>query len=247
MWRPPTERLNPDFDVQRHTALTAGVMFFLDKDENANHAAEIVNGVYDADTVTGNYVQIWLRRFRLGICDVIDAPCTSRSVVKNVDKITEIIEVDRHVSSRSIAQELKIGHKIVLSHLRKVVFKQKFHVWVPPQLTPKNMMDRISICEALSKRNEIEQFLKGMKWPELANRRGVVFHQDNSRPHTSVVTRQNLWELGWEVLIHPPFSPDLTPSDYYPFRALQNFLSDKKLESREDCENRLLDVFTNKG
>ncbi|GFW19692.1 hypothetical protein TNCV_1605831 [Trichonephila clavipes] len=41
-------------------------------------------------------------------------------------------------------------------------------------------------------------------WPELANRRGVVFHQDNARPYTFVVTRQKLWELGWEVLMHPP-------------------------------------------
>ncbi|GFS66707.1 hypothetical protein TNCV_229561 [Trichonephila clavipes] len=33
------------------------------------------------------------------------------------------------------------------------------------------------------------------KWPELANRRGVVFHPDNARPYTSVVIHQNLWEL----------------------------------------------------
>ncbi|GFT48567.1 histone-lysine N-methyltransferase SETMAR [Trichonephila clavipes] len=84
------------------------------------------------------------------------------------------------------------------------------------------------------------------KWPELANRRGV-FHQDNARPHTSVVTHQNLWELGWEVLMYPPYSPDLVPSDYHLFLTLQNFLSDKKLASREDYENRLLDVFANKG
>ncbi|QQP51269.1 Histone-lysine N-methyltransferase SETMAR [Caligus rogercresseyi] len=30
----------------------------------------------------------------------------------------------------------------------------------------------------------------------LVNRRGIVFHQDNARPHTSLVTRQKLWELG---------------------------------------------------
>ncbi|GFV71290.1 mariner Mos1 transposase [Trichonephila clavipes] len=53
--------------------------------------------------------------------------------------------------------------------------------------------------------------------PELANIRGVMFHQDNARPHTSVVTRQKLWELGWEVLMHPPYSPDLAPSDYHLF------------------------------
>ncbi|GFW03580.1 transposase [Trichonephila clavipes] len=72
------------------------------------------------------------------------------------------------------------------------------------------------------------------KRPNLANRRGVVFHQDNPTPHTSVVIRQKLWELGWEVLMHPPYSPDLAPSDCYLFLALQNFLSDEKLGSRED-------------
>ncbi|GFX62600.1 histone-lysine N-methyltransferase SETMAR [Trichonephila clavipes] len=158
------------------------------------------------------------------------------------------------------------------------------------------MMDRISICEALAKRNKIDPFLKRMvtgdnKWvtygnivekrswskcgeaaqtgtkpgltarkqqldrlklaidqkrSELANRRGAEFHQDNARPHTSVVTHQKLWKLSWEVLMHPPYSPDLAPSDYHLFPALQNFLSDKKLGSREDCENRLLEFFANK-
>ncbi|GFW60433.1 camar1 transposase [Trichonephila clavipes] len=39
--------------------------------------------------------------------------------------------------------------------------------------------------------------------------------------HTSVVTRQNLLELDWEVLMHPPYSPDLAPSDYHLFLALK--------------------------
>ncbi|GFS68994.1 histone-lysine N-methyltransferase SETMAR [Trichonephila clavipes] len=84
------------------------------------------------------------------------------------------------------------------------------------------------------------------KRPKLAHRKGVVFHQDNARPHTSVVTHQKLWELGWEVLMHPPDSLDLTPKDYHLFLALQNFLSDKNFGSREDCENRLLEFFANK-
>ncbi|GFT94884.1 histone-lysine N-methyltransferase SETMAR [Trichonephila clavipes] len=74
----------------------------------------------------------------------------------------EVIEIDRHVSSRSIAQELKFDHKTFLNHLRKVGFKNKFDVWVQHQLTPKNMMDQISICETLAKRNEIERNLKRM-------------------------------------------------------------------------------------
>ncbi|GFX26189.1 histone-lysine N-methyltransferase SETMAR [Trichonephila clavipes] len=87
-------------------------------------------------------------------------PAPGRPVIENVDKITEIIEVDQHVSSHSIAQELKIDHKTVLNHLLKVGFKKKLDAWVPHQLTPKSMMDRISICEALAKQNEINPFLK---------------------------------------------------------------------------------------
>ncbi|GFX61659.1 histone-lysine N-methyltransferase SETMAR [Trichonephila clavipes] len=55
-----------------------------------------------------------------------------------------------------------INHKTVLNHLRKIGLKKKLDVWVPQQLTPKNMMDRISICEALAKLNEIDSFLKRM-------------------------------------------------------------------------------------
>lgn len=51
-----------------------------------------------------NYVQFSFRRFRWSNRDTKDASCIGRPVVENVDKITEIIEVDRHVRSRNIAQ-----------------------------------------------------------------------------------------------------------------------------------------------
>ncbi|GFX72865.1 histone-lysine N-methyltransferase SETMAR [Trichonephila clavipes] len=102
----------------------------MDKSKNASQAAEIVHSVYIAEPVTANYVQFCFRRFRSGISDVNEAPSTCRPVVEKVDKISEIIKVDRHVSRRSIAQELKINHKTVLNHLRKVGFKKKLDVWV---------------------------------------------------------------------------------------------------------------------
>ncbi|EFN83611.1 Histone-lysine N-methyltransferase SETMAR, partial [Harpegnathos saltator] len=138
------------------------LQFCFDKGENASQAAEIVNGVYDPDTVTANHAQFWFRRFRSGNFDVKDASCTGRPVVENVNKIMEMVEVDWYISSRSIAKELKIDHKTVLNHLHKAGFKKKLDVWVPHELTQKSMVDRISICEALTKRNEIESFLKRM-------------------------------------------------------------------------------------
>ncbi|GFT25007.1 hypothetical protein TNCV_179261 [Trichonephila clavipes] len=61
----------------------------------------------------------------MGIFDVKDAPRTGRPVVENVYKFTEVIEVDRHVSSRSITQERKIDYKTVLNNLRKAGFKKE--------------------------------------------------------------------------------------------------------------------------
>ena len=58
------------------------------------------------------------------------------------------------------------------------------------------------------------------KRPEFVNRKGVIFHHDNAKLHTSLATHQKLLRLGWEVMLHPPYSPDLASSDYYLFRSL---------------------------
>jgi len=97
-------------------------------------------------------------------------------------------------------------------------------------------------CHQLDKLNDS---LK-QKRPELINRKGVVFHQDNARPHTSLVTRQKLLQLGWDILPHPPYSPDLAPSDYYLFRSLQNFLDGKTFTSNEEVKNHLDQFFASK-
>lgn len=84
------------------------------------------------------------------------------------------------------------------------------------------------------------------KRPALANRKGIVFHQDNARPHVAMATQQKLIELNWEVLDHPPYSPDIAPSDYYLFRSLQNFLNEKKFTSDSQVSSALKDYFASK-
>jgi len=65
------------------------------------------------------------------------------------------------------------------------------------------------------------------KRPELSNRHGVVFHQDNARSHVPLTTRQKLLQFGWDVLPHPLYSPDIAPSDFYLFRTCKIFLMKK--------------------
>ncbi|KAL0895718.1 hypothetical protein ABMA27_011790 [Loxostege sticticalis] len=74
-------------------------------------------------------------------------------------------------------------------------------------LPPGRTIDSELYCEQLMRfKQKVER-----KRPELIHRRGVVFHHDNARPHTSLATQQKLREFGWEVLMHPPYSPDLAP------------------------------------
>jgi histone-lysine N-methyltransferase SETMAR len=60
------------------------------------------------------------------------------------------------------------------------------------------------------------------KHPALANRRGIIFHQDNACPHVAINVQEKFRELKWETLSHPPYSLDLAPSAYHLFRSLQN-------------------------
>ena len=64
--------------------------------------------------------------------------------------------------------------------------------------------------------------------------------------HTSLVTRQKLSELGWDVLPHPPYSPHLAPSDYFSFQSLQNSSNGKNFNN-DDIKSYLIQFFANKN
>ncbi len=82
---------------------------------------------------------------------------------------------------------------------------------------------------------------------QLRNRRiPVIFLQDNARPHTANVTKELLEQFGWEVLKHPPYSPDMAPSDYHLFRSLEHFLRNKKSQNVNEMSVALSDFFDSK-
>ncbi|GBP34295.1 Histone-lysine N-methyltransferase SETMAR [Eumeta japonica] len=71
------------------------------------------------------------------------------------------------------------------------------------------------------------------KRPHLAKKK-VLFHQDNARMHTCLVTMAKIHELRYELLPHPAYSPDLAPRDYYLFPNLKKWLGGKRFESNEE-------------
>jgi hypothetical protein len=48
-------------------------------------------------------------------------------------------------------------------------------------------------------------------------RRKLIIQHGNARPHIALPILQTIQKDGWELLSHPPYSPDLIPTDYHLF------------------------------
>ena len=71
----------------------------------------------------------------------------------------------------------------------------------------------------------------------LVNRKGPVLLQDNAWPHVTQPVLQKLRELSYGVLPHPPYSPDLLPTEYHLFKSLENLLQEKHIHNQQETEN----------
>jgi len=54
--------------------------------------------------------------------------------------------------------------------------------------------------------------------------KGVLFLHGNAPAHRALATQKKLAYLGFQSLDHPPYSPDLAPSDYHLFPGLKKQL-----------------------
>ena len=67
----------------------------------------------------------------------------------------------------------------------------------------------------------------------LVNRKGQIFLYSNAWPNVAQPMLQQLNELGCKVLPHLSYSPDLSPTTYYFFKHLKNFLQGKHFHNQE--------------
>jgi hypothetical protein len=72
------------------------------------------------------------------------------------------------------------------------------------------------------------------KLPELLEL-GIILLQDNATPlhHCDVQNFMQCW--GWDVLAHPPFSPDLAPCDYWLLTHVKEYLWGKWFKLEDDA------------
>ena len=96
---------------------------------------------------------------------------------------------------------------------------------------------------------QLEDILKEKRRGKIT--KGVLFLHDNAPAHRALSNQKKLACLGCQSLDHPPYSPDLAPSDYQLFPGLKkqlkglNFSSDAEIiAAAENClDGQLSELF----
>ncbi|GFW45136.1 histone-lysine N-methyltransferase SETMAR [Trichonephila clavipes] len=70
---------------------------------------------------------------------------------------------------------------------------------------------------------------------------GVLLLHDNARPHSAINTQNLIRSFRWEQIDHPPYSPDLAPSDFHLFRYLKEFLGGKRFDTADEVKEEVQD------
>ena len=71
----------------------------------------------------------------------------------------------------------------------------------------------------------------------LVNRKGPTLLHDSTQPYIAQPTLQKLNELDYKVLPHLPYSPNLSTTNYYFFKHLDNLLWGKCFHNQQEGEN----------
>ena len=97
--------------------------------------------------------------------------------------------------------------------------------------------------------NELDKMHSRLQetWPALVNQHSPILLQDNACPHVARMTVQKLTDLGYETLPHPPYSPDLSPTDYNFLKHLDNILSNKSFRTKEEVKSVFMNFLVSKS
>jgi hypothetical protein len=138
-----------------------------------------------------------VKHYKEGCKNVHDDPRSSQPSVVNED-LVHAVKVKIQENKRFTTSSLSLHFPQISRSLPRVEF-----------LPQGSTINAGVYCDTLKKLHRaIQNKRRGML------SRGVVMLHDNARPHTAAATQDLIAKFGWEQFDHPPYSPDLAPSDF---------------------------------
>jgi len=123
------------------------------------------------------------------------------------------------VESRQLSSTQEVPHSTVGWIVMVTIFPDYKGVLLMDYLPQKTAMTAPYYSEVLT---NLHQAVKEKRMGILT--RGPLLLHDNAPANMSRVVQAIVKDIGFEQLSYPPYSPDLTPSDFYLFRLLKQHL-----------------------
>jgi histone-lysine N-methyltransferase SETMAR len=305
------------------------IKFFVLQKKTCSEIFVLLQSTYLNDTPSQTTVKYWVREFKGGRTSVFDEDREGRpkEILNSVDeKLKEIIQEDRRITTRMLSARLNISKGSVDVRLKSFGIRKLCSRFVPRFLTGEMMQKRLQSCknnlllweqhgEAFlanlitedetplciylpeSKRESAEWKFPGEK-PTLKMRtgtshgrsmmlstfwdhKGIIlndfadkgttinsvyysqlvatarkkrrkqkntplwFLHDNAPVHTAGISKAIIETAGLTLVDHPPYSPDLAPSDFFLFKHLKKHLRGTSFASKENLKAAVENFFTN--
>ncbi|KAG5316036.1 MOS1T transposase, partial [Pseudoatta argentina] len=163
---------------------------------------------YDDNALSDTTCRDWFRRFKNNDFELEDKERSGAPKKFQDKELEQLLDEDPSQTLSELAKILQVDESTVSKGLGMI---QKQGHWVPQALKEKR--------------------------PLYAQRHDkVILLHDNARPHVAKPVKTYLETLKWEVLPHPPYSPDIAPSNFHLFRLMAHGLADRRFRSYEEAQ-----------
>ncbi|UYV84765.1 hypothetical protein LAZ67_X003375 [Cordylochernes scorpioides] len=208
------------------------IRFFTAKNETEVNIHRNLVSVYGEGCMSIQMVRRWRSWFLEGWQNVHDDERSGRPVTATdnaaVAAVRNVVMVWKK-PEESAPKKVKVT--ISAGKVMAIVFWDCKGVLLADYLPPNTTVNAARYCEVLTKlRAAIKR-----KRPGLLSQKVLLVH-DNACPHAARTTQTLLENFKWEIFTHPPYSPELAPSDFHLFPALKLHLEGKHFANDDEVQ-----------
>ncbi|KAG5315258.1 MOS1T transposase, partial [Pseudoatta argentina] len=182
--------------------------YFIQK-KSAAEAHKILVQTYGDNALSDTTCRDWFRRFKNNDFELEDKERSGAPKKFQDKELEQLLDEDPSQTLSELGKILQVDESTVSKRLKWLGMIQRQGHWVPYEL----------------------------KRPLYAQRHDkVILLHDNARPHVAKPVKTYLETIKWEVLPHPPYSPDTAPSNFHLFRSMAHGLADRRFHSYEEAQ-----------
>ncbi|KAG5322452.1 MOS1T transposase, partial [Pseudoatta argentina] len=221
--------------------------YFIQK-KSAAEAHRILVQTYGDTALSDTTCRDWIQRFKNNDFELEDKERSGAPKKFQDKELEQLLDEDPSQTLSELEKILQVVESTVSKRLKGLGMIQKQGHWVPYELKPRTTASTAEKkrffashpsslylvgsagCNLLSTITGDRYRLQLMRLSRALKEKRPLYEQrhdkvillhDNARPHVAKPVKTYLETLKWEVLPHPPYSPDIAPSDFHLFKQIK--------------------------